>query len=265
MRLQRLQVFDYYGNKYYKPLGEFNVRSATHAVAIPNCTQYAFLRMHEECDQEKRQDTWIRESGGFGDAKNWWETTTLPKGNEIRVGAIAVFDGNCGHVAVVEKVYDNEHGDLSESNYSDNKSLRDWHFFNYRKKVHLVVGKATIAGVGKLKGYIYPPVCDITVKRDTSKYQVQINEEYVNVRKTAKGDIVNKGCYCPVGIYNVLDVEIVEGYKWYKLEEGHWVREGEWSVDLPADTSELEQLRKENAELKARLEDIGKAGGWIHG
>ena len=267
MYLERLGVFDYDNNPYYKPNGEFNTRSATDPLAMGNCTMFAFLWMHEACELEKRINDWIRKSGGFGNAKTWYDTTTLPKGSEIRTGSIAVFDGNCGHVAPVVRKVDDKHGYLIESNFTENKALRDWHFFNCRGITELEVGKATIKGCGKLLGFIYLPIHDIRVDRDTTKYQVQVTEEKVNVRKTANyGELVSKGCYCPMGIYNVVSVIVdAEGYKWYELEKGHWIREGHWTVDLPADSSELEQLRKENTELKARLEEIGKAGGWIHG
>ena len=260
MWLRRINVFDYNNNPYYKPLGTFNIYSAYNSIQMPNCTQYCFLRMHEASEQTERQSKWIRASGGFGNAKTWYDTTTLPKGKELREGAIAVFDGNCGHVFYVEHKLDDTHADLStESNFNENKSLRDWHFFNVRKNVELVVGKATLAGVGKLIGYIYIPIKDIRVQRDITKHQVEITEEMVNVRVKPNGEVFCKGLYAPTGIYNIKSVEIVDNYKWYELEKNHWVREGDWTKEYEVDEKDYKALYKE---AMAKLEKIRKAGGW---
>jgi len=243
MFLRRLNVFDYNNNPFYKPKGTFNLHAATDSIQIPNCTQYCFLRMHEASDQTVRQSKWIRASGGFGNAKTWYDTTTLPKGSELREGAIAVFDGTCGHVFYVEKKLDSTHADVStESNFNENKSLRNWYFWNKRENVELVVGKATIKGCGKLLGYIYIPINDIRVERNTGKHQIEVIAEYVNVRIAPNGDVYQKGLYCPTGIFNVLDTKVVDGYTWYKLEEARWMREGEWLVDYPVKSDILAQI-----------------------
>lgn len=252
MFLERLSVFDYEENKYYKPGGTFNVNSATSDIAIPNCTMYAYLRMHETCDCAKRQTTWIRQSGGFGNAKTWYDTTTLPKGSELRTGAIAVFNGNYGHVAFVERKLDSTHAIISESSYTNDKSSRDYHFFNVRKNLELIVGQSPMSGYGPLIGFIYPPVADARTKRDSSIRQIEIREEFVNVRKSAGGDITNKGCYVPMGIYNVKSTKEVDGFTWYELEKNYWVRSGDWLVDYEI-TLDYKALYEES---QAKLEEI---------
>ena len=254
MYLERLSVFDYANNEYYAPNGKFNTRSATDSIALPNCTMYCFLRMQEASEQTKRQNKWIRESGGFGNAKTWYDTTTLPKGSEIKDGSIAVFDGNCGHVAFVERKIDDTHALLTESNYNDNKSLRNWYFFNRRPSTELVVGKATISGVGKLLGFIYVPINDKRVAKDTAKNQVQIIEDFVNVRKEPNGDVWQKGCYCPMGIYDVVSKKVEDNYTWYQLDENMWVREGEWLIEYNASVEDDKD--KIIAELQDKLDKI---------
>ena len=232
----RRNVFDYERNPYYVPNGKFNIQGPDADVQMPNCTQYAFLRCQEASDQVVRQRYWIRPSGGYGDAKEWFVTSTLPKGNEPRLGAIACFNGEYGHVAIVERIYDDFHVDLSESNYSPDKSLRDWHFWNYRTKVEVRVGKATIPGCGAFMGYLYPPVQDLRVKRDISRCQVLIDQGNHNVRRQPdiEGDLVLAGSYPPAGIYDVYAIINNNGYRWLKLSEEHWVAEtGDMEVYIP--------------------------------
>ena len=124
-RLQRPGVYDPY-NKYYDPNGKFNIY--TGSTRMPNCTAYSYLRAQEEMLLDDRDPYLIRSSGGFGNAKTWYDTTPLPKGHVLREGAIAVFDGNCGHVAIVEKKISDTHAIISESNYDDDKSLRNWKY-----------------------------------------------------------------------------------------------------------------------------------------
>lgn len=258
MYLERLSVFDYANNPYYVPNGKFNTHSSTDDIALPNCTTYCFLRMQEASEQSKRQNNWIKSSGGFGNAKTWYETTTLPKGTELREGSIAVFDGNCGHVAFVEIKIDDTHAIITESNYDEDKSLRNRKFFD-RREAKLVVGEATLSGVGKLIGYIYIPINDKRVQRDTTKNQVQIIEDFINVRKGPNGDLWQKGCYCPQGIYNYLDKQYDGTYYWYELDNNMWVREGEWTTEYPI-SQDYESLYKEAIEkldlIKNKLKEI---------
>lgn len=253
MYLERLSVFDYDNNPYYVPNGIFNTHSSTSGIALPNCTMYCFLRMHEASEQTKRQNKWIKESGGFGNAKTWYDTTTLPKGTELKEGSIAVFDGNCGHVLFIEQKIDDTHAIITESNYDDDKSLRDWKFFR-KREVELIIGQATLSGVGKLIGYIYIPINDGRVQRDTSKEQVEITETFVNCRKSPNGEVVNKGCYIAPGIYNVISSKEVNDYMWFEIDNNHWVREGEWLVHYKVN-KDYEVLYKE---ARRQLDEITK-------
>ena len=173
-------------NKYYKPSGEFDIYPMNADVNLPNCTMYCYCRGFEAMESEKAFN-WVRSDGGFGNAKTWFSTTTMPKGYELKEHSIAVFDGNCGHVAFVEEVLDSKHAIISESNYDRNKYLRNWKYWQ-KRAVELTVGKATLAGVGKLIGFIYLPVNDKRVVRNSNVNQVQVTEDMVNVRQSPGGD-----------------------------------------------------------------------------
>lgn len=258
MFLTRLNIFSQ-DNPYYIQGGRFNTFSAD--VQMPNCTCYAYLRMEEMMELTSPNNNLVSSAGGFPNAKNWYNTTSLPKGQVLREGSIAVFDGNCGHVCVVEKILDPTHAIISQSQYDSNKARRDYKYWE-RRSAELAPGKATLAGIGKLIGFIYPPIKDVRTKRDEGKEQVQIVDDFVNVRDSADGNIKNQGCYCPAGIYNVLDSKEIDGFVWYKLDSKCWVRDGDWLVHYPEPSNEVSELKREIASLTDKLNKIKEIIGY---
>ena len=81
---------------------------------------------------------------------------------------------------------------------------------------------------------------------------IEIIDDYVNVRASPRGAVLIKGCYCPRGYYKVLERDFVDGYYWYKIDENSWVREGEWLRVM----DEITLLKEENEMLKGRLKEI---------
>ena len=256
MFLERLGVFDYANNKYYVPSSKFNTSSATSSIAIPNCTTYAMMRANELLESDARlKDIARKGSVGFSNAKYWFTQTGYPTGSEIKTGSIAVFDGNCGHVAIVERKVDDTHAIISESNYDDDKSLRNYKFFRSRQ-VELVVGKATLAGVGKLLGFIYLSPNDKRVSRDTSKDQIEVFSQKLNVRKTPNGELFSTGLYCPIGIYNIMSTKKDGNYTWYKLDDDMWVAGVADTVTYYAKSKDLDSENKLLRETLKQIHDI---------
>lgn len=253
MYLERLQSLGIDTSPYYKYGGNFNpVSSATNDVAMPNCTDYALCRAYEASDATKPYPI-AKSTLGFGNAKSWYSQTPLKKGKELKTGSIAVFNGTYGHVAFVERKIDETHALISQSQYDKNKSLRNYKYWE-KREIELVVGKATLSGVGELLGFIYLDIDDIRVNRDSNKEQIEITSEMVNVRATPNGNVARKGCYAPLGIYNVLSTKQVDDYTWYNLDKNNWVREGDWLTYYPK--NDYDNLLKENIELKERLRKI---------
>ena len=250
MYLERLNVFAD-TNPYYQYGGAFY--NCSYDYMLPNCTEYCLLRIFEATEASEPYQLFNGRSAlGYPVAKGWYKDTLLPKGSKLRDGCVAVFDGNFGHVAFVERKIDDNHAIITESQYDDNKSLRNYKYWN-RRTVELEVGKATLGGVGALIGFIYPSIKDIRTERK-NKPQIEITEEFVNVRTSANGEIKNVGCYCPMGIYDVLNSKTVDGFVWYKIDSKAWVREGSWLKYYGDD--ELARLKKENEQLKADMKNI---------
>lgn len=235
---------------YFVRDGKYNHYSSDNQ--LPNCTTYCMLRTYEATEAKEPYPV-AQNNLGFPPAKQWYSKSPLAKGNELKVGAIACFDGTSGHVAYVERVIDKTHALISQSQYCSDKTVRDYRYFETRE-VELVVGKATLSGVGKLQGFIYTPIDDIRTKRNSDKEQIEIIQPYVNVRTAPEGYVFREGNYCPMGIYNVKSKKEYNGYMWYQLEQDHWVREGEWLNYY--ELSDIANLKKENEELRRLLKEI---------
>ena len=252
MFLERLSKNGIESSPYYVKGGQFNTYSQ--ANQMPNCTCYCMCRTYESTNASKPYPV-AKNSLGFPSAKDWYSQSPLAKGSELKVGSIAVFDGTSGHVAYVERVIDKTHALISQSQYDSNKSLRNYKYFE-TKEIELVVGKATLSGVGKLLGFIYTPITDIRVKRNANKEQIEITEPMVNVRTKPNGTLTMEGCYAPMGIYDIVSKQVVDGYTWYQLKVNHWVREGDWLKYY--ELSDIANLKKENEEVKKKLNEINK-------
>lgn len=210
-------------NPHYKPNGEYNTFSPTDDRQIPNCTVYALLRAYEAIGK-KVKGIASKNSYGFGNAKNWWDNSGMEKLSQPVDGCIAVFDGNCGHVAFVERVIDSTHAVITESSYHQNKDLRNKYFWN-KQEAELIVGKATLSGVGKLLGFLKIPVDDIRVNPDPNKKQITATQTYHSVRinPSKTSNHVQDGCYLLPGTYDVLETTEAEGYTWCRIADNCWV------------------------------------------
>lgn len=187
--------------------------------ALPNCVTYASGRLSEENGENLRNI--MNGRTGFGNAKEWYNSTTLNKGSEPKLGAIACFNGTLGHVAIVEQINDDGTVTVSQSNYQATKDYNSSNYFQV-KTYKLEVGKVA-SGVGLVfQGYIYPPNVKYSVARDKSKDQVEILAERLKVRKTANGDWV-EGIFAPLGIFDILEVKTEGNYTWAKLDIDCWI------------------------------------------
>ena len=252
MFLQRMSRAGMDSSPYYQS-STFNKAKGT-ITDLPNCTCFCQCRTYEALSVSSPFAMFYGYSvGGYPNARNWYDRTTLPKGKELKTGSIAVFDGNYGHVAFVEQKIDSNHALISQSQYDDDKSLRNYKYYESRE-CELTVGKSTLSGIGPLIGFIYLPIQDIRTQRNTFVDQIEITEDMVNVRTEPNGDLLCHGCYLPEGVYNALESRSDGTYNWYRIDENAWVREGSWLKFYPR--VEQSDLEKENAELKEQVASL---------
>lgn len=231
MYLERLSSDDMSVSKYYQdPL--FNI-SKGNIYDLPNCTLYDVCRGNESCGVSSPMKMFSgRSAGGYPEAINFFRDAILPKGSELRHGAFACFGSNSGnmHVAFVERTYDSSHCLITDSRYTEDKSVRNDRYWRKIDNVKLSIGETPIGipGVGVLQGFVYLPINDIR-GRNTQVDQVEVIDDLVNVRKAPEGDLLVSGCFCPMGFYTILETREVNGYKWYKLQDNAWIREGYWT------------------------------------
>lgn len=252
MYLERLSKAGMDTSKYYQSQ-TFNKGLHTDN-DLPDCTQYDVCRSYECMMVDKPYKMFNnRTAGGYPEAGNFYKDALLPKGKDLKIGAMACFDN---HVAFIERVNADGTCLITDSRYDPDKSLRNDRYWRKLDNIKLVVGqKPNMYGVGVFQGCIYNAINDIRVKRNESKEQIEIIDDMVNVRLEPDGDVVMKGCYAPLGIYNIKSSKLVGDFLWFEIDENCWVRTGEWLRYYPID-SELERLKKENKILKEKLERV---------
>ena len=225
-------------NAFYKPSGEYNTLGAYNALQLPNCTLYALLRSYEAIGS--KVSGIARKNYGFPDAKEWLNTTEYPVINYPKAGSVVVFGGSGNHVAFIEDVLPDGNCLITQSSYTTNKNNRGVSFWS-KKSLKLVKG-STISGYGTVLGFIDLSVQDIRVKEGNLK----ICERYHRVRQGAGLSYpdVKRGCYAPIGYYNVSETIEADGYKWAKLEDNSYIAimEGvEYHATNKTDREKIEQ------------------------
>lgn len=208
------------GTTYYKALNS--------TLDMPNCTKYCTDRAHEAVGDTQLKLFEDLSAGGFHRADKWITYSALPTGDEPREASIGVCSGDGGsyHVFFIERKNQNGTFLISDSRYRDDKSLRDDTYWRLVDNVKLEVGKKPdgIAGCGKILGFMYIPINDVRVKRDSSRSQVEIIKPTLRLRKkpSLSGEVINPGCYVPMGVYNVIETASADGYTWCKIATDAW-------------------------------------------
>lgn len=150
-----------------------NNRYYLNGYGLPNCTCYAYGRILELIG-------YIPNGLHYGNAENWYPNTkSLEKGQTPKLGSIICFKGNKGHVAVVEKIYEDGSIDISNSAYKGTlfymKHLKNNYKYNDKYK---------------FQGFIYLP---IEFENDTPKISfktgqiVRLSESATEYQGSSKG------------------------------------------------------------------------------
>ena len=154
---------------------------------------------------------------------------TVPKPGAIicwqKGNTLSGSDG-AGHVAFVEKVYDNNHIYTSESGYG---STAFWNQHRYNNN-----GRWGIGSGYTFRGFIYNPyvkdepavVITPNVSRDEYKNQIEVLVTDLRVRNGAGTDKGILGL-ASKGLYNFYETKDANGYKWYRIADGQWIASNE--------------------------------------
>ena len=184
------------------------------ANAMPNCTAYAFARTAELSYPTNVRDNVLFARKGADNARMWYSTTLWDKGSVPKPGAIACWDGELGHVAIVEEVLDDGSVLVSQSNYGGT-------FFE-TKEYSCKVGEVT-EGVGLVfQGYIYNPYVKDLRKDFIQSGQVDVVADRLRARKSPNGELYD-GLYCPIGTYDVISIVHEGEYDWAKIDDDVWI------------------------------------------
>lgn len=96
------------------------------------------------------------------------------------------------------------------------------------------------------------------VPRNEYVDQIEVTATLLNGRKapSLKGERLG---YVNVGIYNILQEALADGYTWYEIEKDLWIAYNpEWETLLPKKEDEVDILKKENEALKKKNDELNK-------
>lgn len=244
--------------------------------SLANCVGYACGRFNEIIN-EMRGTKGLTYPYLNNNAEDWVERIKkmypdLKFSDHAQAGAIMCWakgqagkdsDG-AGHVAIVEEVIDDNTIKTSESAYGGTAF-----YVSTRKNDN---GRWGLGSAYTFRTFILNPAVVLVepVARDTSVDQIEVITTVLRMRSTPDDSIKTNiwGSFAPVGLYNVLETKKVKaswGDTWYRIGDDIWIAGVEETKFYEGDSSELVKLRLENAELKARLEEIRKAGKWLNG
>lgn len=170
----RLKVDGLYESKYMSKECNSFIRSG---ISIPNCTVYVNARVGEIYGKDPKDILWGDYEHVLGNAKYWYGDKSigankdLKRGSKPKLGAIACFDGNYGHVAVVEKIEGNKvtisYAEKGGTKFS--LATEEW-----------TVGKAYPKyGWGAFQGYIYMPDEFVLEEKPTTALKFKVGDKVV--------------------------------------------------------------------------------------
>lgn len=104
-----------------------------------------------------------------------------------------------------------------------------------------------------------PIVYPKPVERNSKIKQCEVLIDYLRLRSEPSGEIYDQ--FAQMGIYSVLSEKVSGSYNWYQIAEingrSFWIASGGTRTkDLPVDDDPVEELKKEIADLTAKLDQI---------
>ena len=209
-------------------------------------------------------------------ANNWHKVLTngwsaKPYGScEIEVGDIIEWSDHC-HVATVIYINDGEpfvgaswytgehgvaiyNGQYDTRHFSTLEELSNFMVGNYPYRFYHECSLSEEANkTGGLPQYVLKAPKKIKpVKEDKTRDQIQVLTDEQNVRDEGY-NIVG---VAQKGFYNVYGTKEHDGYTWYMVEVNRYIAGVNGRVIYIPQSDDIEELRRENAELKADMQRI---------
>lgn len=254
-----------YDNKYY--WSNLNP-NANVKHCLPNCTTLCYGAI--------LQDGHLAPVKSIPNANLWhtvltngWAYTKYDE-DKIEYGDILEWETK-NHVAIVSKIDGNKKivsasfytGDdgtaySTRANFSTLEQVSNFMLTNYPSRYfHCLDITQECQKVGGLPQYILKAPL-YSVKRNTNKDQIEVLTFEQNVRD-GKNNILKKA---EKGFFNIISTKQYDGYTWYEVEKDRYIAGVNGRVVyLPKEDDETiieenKRLKKENLELKERLEKI---------
>ena len=188
--------------------------------------------------------------------------------DKLEVGDIIEWSAKC-HVAVVSDKQKNisgsfytgihgksrYNGKFDTRNFVSLKEMSDWMTTNYPTRFfhHWSIEEESRWCGGSPEYILKHPL--YSVSEDKSVDQIFVSADDMNVRND-KNEVLKRA---EKGYYNVLGWKDANGYRWYEVEKGKYIAGYEGRVIyIPADNTVIAELKRENEELKQRLDEISK-------
>lgn len=146
-------------------------------ISVPNCTVHVAARWAELFNHNAKEELWGDYDHILGNAKYWYADKSigvnkdLKRGSTPKLGAIVCFDGNYGHVCVVEKI----EGNKVTCSYQE-KDGTSFSLATENWKVGTSYGKY---GWGKFQGYIYPPVEFVLEEKPATALKFKVGDKVI--------------------------------------------------------------------------------------
>jgi len=255
-----------YPNKYYWDIIRNPYASVLNGLA--DCTCYCYGAVIE--DGHRPVVSRVCNANNYHQflINGWWaipyDVNRLEKGDIIEWSTkchVAVYTGNN---EIAGSFYTGMHGKAYWNGKFDTRSFKtlqemsDWMVANYPTRLfhHWAIEEESRWCGGKPDYILKHPL--YSVEQNPSVDQIYVSGDDMNVRNDSN-EILKRA---EKGYYNVLRWKDNNGYRWYEVEKGKYIAGVESRVTFIPKQEDvyvrLQELEKENAELKERLEEINR-------
>ena len=253
-----------YPNPYY-----WDINRTPYAIVktcLADCTCYVYGAVIEEGHRPLTTFKQCDANTIHQSLKNGWTRVPYDK-NKLEKGDVIQWVKKC-HVAVYTgndeisgSFFTGMHGRAYYDGKFDTRTFKtlqecnDWMWANYPDRMfHHWSIETENSWVGGSPDYILKHPL-YSVKEDPLNDQIKVLTDDMNVRNDSN-EVLKRA---ESGFYNVLGWKDANGYRWYEVEKGKYIAGYDGRVIyIPSENTVISELKRENEELKKRLDEISK-------